>query len=751
MTGISPWAAITKKIFSDPDISYVYKRECGDFTFLVYNTGDSLWAMMHWPKGDRLAVRIAYSPNDMLFIDSMEEKEEKLRFSLLSVIGDYTVELKFPEAGLPFFRYTCSITPHEPLLIPFWPRDIIPLGKTGDAAGEVHVRQAGARSGLVYFSITKPKSGSVLYLQNLTALNDYCKQTETSLADTVGGQWPELGFELPPAKEKPLAAGKSITISDAFIICSADTMKNEFDMAKQFIDLLARIYIHLPKPDTQYRDWLSILDKTLHDLKHNSGCWLHAKGHSYLNAYVSDYTTPPEIMVQLAVLLPLIDYSAWSKKELSIIKELTDGLETFYDKKIGTVVRWLPAMQDKLDGKEEHKSPRVMDSWYLHHPLLNLSRMALQGDSKVAKKLFLDSVEYAIKVAHHFKYEWPVFYNIDTLEVVKAETQPGKGGEKDVPGTYAHIMLQAWELTKEKRYLDEAKEAAKALKGTGFSLFYQANNTAFSSGAMLRLWKETKDEQYLNLSYLCLANVFKNVWLWDCKYGYAKNYPTFFAVFPLNDAPYTAVYEEQEVFAAFHDYLSLAEGEDILPSVSMLLSEFIRFLMNRGNSYYPPELPKDMLADKVRTGEVDPKLWIPIEDIHDGWEKSGEVGQEVYGAGFAFGLVSSHYFEVPGEHFMLYIDYPIADFHKSGKTLTFAIKGDDRLSCRLLIIPSGDQPLPSFTITGNIQDGEMKGRKTSSGQEYSLNGNQKITIKWEPPSKKINGRKIIRRKTGVKT
>jgi hypothetical protein len=72
----------------------------------------------------------------------------------------------------------------------------------------------------------------------------------------------------------------------------------------------------------------------------------------------------------------------------------------------------------------------------------------------VASKLFLHSLEFAIKVAHHFKYEWPVFYKVDTLEVVKAETQPGMGGEKDVPGLYAQVMLQAWEMTGEKRYLE---------------------------------------------------------------------------------------------------------------------------------------------------------------------------------------------------------------------------------------------------------------------------------------------------------
>ena len=139
-------------------------------------------------------------------------------------------------------------------------------------------------------------------------------------------------------------------------------------------------------------------------------------------------------------------------------------------KNLGTIMRWHPKVADNMEGEEEQKKPLVMDSWYLHHPLLNLSRLALKGD-KVAEKLFLDSLEFAIKVAHHFDYNWPVFYKMDTLEVVKAETQPGKGGEKDVPGLYAHVMLQAWELTGKKRYLAEAEKAAQRLQGLGFDFF----------------------------------------------------------------------------------------------------------------------------------------------------------------------------------------------------------------------------------------------------------------------------------------
>jgi hypothetical protein len=473
-----------------------------------------------------------------------------------------------------------------------------------------------------------------------------------------------------------LEAGKTYTLSDAFVVFAEEVPADEPARVRQYLDLLAAIYLQLPKPDTHYQHWPDILQKGLNDLIDSPGCWSQVDGNHYFNAYVCDYATPPEIMVQLAILLPLLDYVEWNNSKLEVMKKVKAGLPAFYDKKIGTIVRWHPKMADSMKGEEEQKKPLVMDAWYLHHPLLNLSRLALKGD-KIAKKLFLDSLDFSIRVAHHFDYNWPVFYKIDTLEVVKAETKPGVGDEKDVPGLYAHVMLQAWELTGKKRYLAEAEKAAQKLPGSGFELFYQANNTAFSAGALLRLYKITKKERYKDLSYLCLANVFKNVQLWDCNYGYGKNFPSFFALFPLSDAPYTAVYEEQEVFCAFHDYLKHAESEEIEPSVRLLLAEYIRFLVDRAVYYYPTMLPKAMLSDEVKTGEVDASLWIALEDMHDGWEKSGAVGQEVYGAGNAFGILPRHYMQVEGAGFMIYTDYPTYGFSpKKHQPAIFRLAGD---------------------------------------------------------------------------
>jgi hypothetical protein len=726
MTATSAWFLNIKSKLKSADLTAVFEQQAAGYAFKVHVIDDSCWLVVSWSKSSRTGFRLVYSPNDPINVKEVLEKNGHVSFLISSLMGEYESILQLPAEDNPVLRLTTTLKTAAPVLFPYWPRDIVPL----DEDGEIYVKQVGTRSGQLFFR--QGKGGSIFYLQNLTALADYNQQTETSAAETVGGEWPEIGFALPPTvKNKPLETGKSYILNDAFIAFAKEVPKDEPAIVRQFLDHLAAIYLVMPKPDTNYQPWPEILDKGLFDLQDSPGCWSQVDGNHYFNAYVCDYATPPEIMVQLAILLPLLDYVEWSESQLDVMKKIKKGLPAFYEEKYGTIMRWHPKAADSLKGDEEQKQPLVMDAWYLHHPLLNLSRLALKGDES-AKKLFVDSLDFAIKVAHHFKYEWPVFYKIDTLDVVKAETQPGMGGEKDVPGLYAHVMLQAWELTGEKRYLAEAEKAALKLKGLGFELLYQANNTAFSAGALLRLYKITKKEVYKELSYLCLANIFKNVRLWDCNYGYGKHFPSFFTLFPLSDAPYSAVYEEQEVFCAFHDYLRHAQDQDILPSARLLIAEYIRFLVDRAMYYYPTMLPKEMLKEKPKTGEVDPNLWIALEDLHDGWEQSGEVGQEVYGAGNAFGILPRHYMQVEGRPFMIYTDYPTYGFSpKKTSPTKFKLAGDPRLNCRLLLVKTDKGKMPDLKVTVKGSKEELAGKKTKEGHlEFSVAGDADIQINW---------------------
>ncbi|HEY9197432.1 MAG TPA: hypothetical protein VIM77_14250, partial [Mucilaginibacter sp.] len=221
----------------------------------------------------------------------------------------------------------------------------------------------------------------------------------------------------------------------------------------------------------------------------------------------------------------------------------------------------------------------------------------------------------------------------------------------------------------------------------------------------------------------------------DCNYGYGKNLPTFFALFPLKDAPYTAVYEEQEVFCTIHDYLRRARDMEIEPSARLLLAEYIRFLVERAVYYYPTMLPREMLSEEVKTGEVDPNLWIALEDLHDGWEKSGAVGQEVYGAGNAFGILPRHYMQVEEAGLMIYTDYPTYGFSpKKHRPVTFTLAGDGRLNCRLMIIKTGKGKLPDLTVT--LGSGEkLKGKKAPGGNlEFEVAGDSEIHINWKTAS-----------------
>jgi len=737
MNALSPWAISSNAELAEAD-EIIFEQSSNSFHFKAIATSDSIWIKVDLPNGGCVAFRAAFSPGNRLEIQTIHpDKHGGIVLNLISPIGFQRVAIAIDhQAENPVLHYTTRLKPAKDLSIPAWPKDILFTGQKDNAentAGQIYASQFGTRTGFLYMSQTVPASATVLYHQNLTALSDYCEQTETSAGDTVGGEWPEMGFSL-PASKKPLSGGKEIVISDVFVMFSDLIPDGELTMARLYLDMLAKLYLHLPRPETNYNPWQEILDKGLTDLLENPGCWSHINGNQYLNAYLSDHETPPEIMVQLAVLLPLLDYSEWSEREMKVMDTIRKGLPDFYDKRLGTIMRWLPAAEEKLKGEEEQKVPKVMDSWYLHHPLLNLSRLALKGD-KVAAGLFLDSLDYAIKVARHFKYKWPVFYKMDTLEVIKKETAEGKGGEKDVAGIYAHIMLQAWELTGKKRFLNEAEKSAKTLQGYGFEIFYQANNTAFSAGALLRLYKITENELYLNLSYLCLAGIFRNVQLWDCNYGYGKNFPKFFALYPLNDAPYTAAYEEQEVFCALHDYLKHAEDVAILPAVQLLIAEYIRYTIDRAPYYYPTMLPVHMLEEKPKIGQIDPKLWIALEDLQDGWLKSGTVGQEVYGAGNAFGILPRHYLQLSGYEFMIYADYPITGFsERKGEPIQFKVLGDERIDCRMVLVKNGRKKIPSFTIEKSGAKKPLKGRQVTGGNiEFILSGNSIIKVTINEP------------------
>src|SRR3546814_5756849 len=119
----------------------------------------------------------------------------------------------------------------------------------------------------------------------------------------------------------------------------------------------------------------------------------------------------------------------------------------FYDPKLKTLRRYLPNVGDD-------KNADAVDSWYLYHPLLNLGKLALAGNAR-AKRLFLKSIDYGIRAAHHFDYKWPVQYDVTDFSVITEAADADGRGQTDVGGVYAWVMLQAFELARSEEHTSQ--------------------------------------------------------------------------------------------------------------------------------------------------------------------------------------------------------------------------------------------------------------------------------------------------------
>lgn len=472
-------------------------------------TPNSFWIVYTFATVGKLTIRTCFDPQTIQSVKLSKKNDTSAEYRIDGSLGVFRVKIERSLEDPMVLRYTTSLKPQQDFTVQAFPRDVYVLDEHCDPTtteGMLYVTQSGPTAGLAYLSVTKPVEGTLLYFQNLTALNDYCQMTHTDPSGSVTVQWPEIGFALPTA-EQPLRAGKEIVLSDAFLYLSETIPGNEFEATDCFLEAVACIYKQLPKPNTDYYDWPKAAKRTVQALYESPDCGRRIKNHFYVNAYVSATQKPPESMVQLAILIPLWEYQEWLGESVPLVDLLQKNLPTFYDDKKATLMRWLPGQAFTKGENSEEEDYNKIDSWYLLHTLMNLGRLAEKGNLE-AKDLLFRSLEFVIAAAHTFGYNWPVFYDSRTLTVIKAETSEGQGGEIDVAGLFTHVMLQAYELTRDPRYLEEAKQSAERLRGKGFELLYQTNITIMSALTLAKLWKITGNRLYFDLSRLSLSNVF---------------------------------------------------------------------------------------------------------------------------------------------------------------------------------------------------------------------------------------------------
>jgi hypothetical protein len=704
----------------------------GELQVEIRAMADSLWALIRREGEGGLALRAAFVGTGFTCEKRKADHGEKARVVISSALGEHVVRFSSGGDALESLRMTVDFTPEVPMLVPFMPRDLYPLNAKDDplgAHGRVEAAQRGLNCGIVYFRIDEPAFGNVLYFQNLTAMNDYYRDTRTKPDGAVGGEWPELGWLLPTPPESgtpprdPLPAGKQVTLSDAILVFRHEAPPHERDSARQFLQMLGVAYKMLDLPRTEYRDWIDRAERTLRDLDQAPEATIEHYGHRYIHPYTAaEY---PDIMVQMSLIAATHDWGKWSGAPHPLEAQFKAGLRKFYDTRLHSLRRYLPNV-----GADKDKD--AVDSWYLYHPMLNLGFLALDGDEE-ARALLLDSVDFGIKAAHHFDYKWPVQYKITDFSVITEVAGADGRGQTDVGGVYASVMLQAFELTGDQRFLDEARAAIDAAMGLRFNVNYQANLTAWGAAACMRLWRITNEDVYLEQSYVYLASFFHNCEIWESEIELAVHYKNFLGATCLQDAPYMAIYECFDAFAALERYLD-DSGPDLEPAARMLIAEYCKYALDRAWFYYPDALPPEAIAPRQRepNGHVDRNLCFPLEDLYPDGQPAGQVGQEIYGAGAALIFATRAFHQVEGAPFRLYCDHFMRAMERTGdRALSIMLDGGETCTAGLSLVRLKRRKLGKATVTTAGGDVLRPHHSTADRIDYRVPANGRVVLTWE--------------------
>ncbi len=730
-----PTAFSTGTLVLRDEIAGGHMRRLGGFalkslTVDVRQGHDSLWVFVRRTLGGSggVALRTGFVQGaiDEVAFTSDGPRRRTLVFD--AAIGRLQVDLTADDLERPVLRATTRLTPRTDTLITHLPRDLYMLDENDDptaALGHVEAAQRGLNVGLVYARFEAPDFGDVLYVQNLTALNPYFNATKTRPDGAVGGEWPELGY-LPPTPPQaattqinPLAAGESVVLSDAILVFGEDGSNDEQASALKFLQMLAAAYPFIGRPEPKLWDWIGRTERTIRDLDRSPDATLEYYGARYVRPYTAaEY---PDSMVQLSVLAALKDWEAWTGEPLPLTQALMRGVNRFHDKDLGTLRRYLPNVGDD-------KNADAVDSWYLYHPLLNLGRLA--HDDADAKALFVDCLGYAVKAARHFHYAWPIQFDVTNFKVLVAARNEDGLGQTDVGGIYAYVMMQAFELTGDSLYIDEAKAAMAAVRGMRFELEYQANLTAWGAAGCMRLYRVTGDRAYLDQSYVYLASLLHNTMIWESEIDGAAHYQNFLGATCLHDAPYMALYECYDCFCALEQYLKEA-GADLDDRVRLLASEFCRYTLSRAWSYYPDALPKELLATDIRNGHIDRALSFPVEDLYGDGQPAGQVGQEIYGCGAAPSLAVRAFHRLPDAPFLLFCDQFVADRQMIGQTsAVLSLTGSSVGEARVIFLRSKHRrALPKLALS--TADGALEPTRTTHDQvEFTVPADARLVVRW---------------------
>jgi len=530
---------------------------------------------------------------------------------------------------------------------------------------------------------------TLFYWVDLTALNPFMEAAHYTPSATPRRMGQRLGHNFSQTDLQNQPQKVAVPVYDSYLYLEPGQPADEDAMFTRYLHNLGDIYDLMVVPDDPLPDWFGVYEwdgrgipvgihqATIRDLADERN-WVTLDGKRYLRAYVADTRQSAEAISQLDVYTALARYRARFGQTPDYYAELRATIPDFFNSDFG------PAGMFQNSGPLTVTGPQGRgDTWYELGHALKVAELALwdPADAEL-RDLAQHSGETWIDFAQTVEYRFPRFYNFGTWE--------GTEQEPDAGGGFAYFMLLLHDLTGEARYVDQARYALHALEGHGFRLAYETHMTALTAAAAARLYQIEPDPLYLSVINRAVANLMRLSWIWECDYGWMQeglghalpdDIPwwrrvfrkrTFFGLNPTQQSAVITAKEQYEAWIYLIETLQRVHGE-LDPTVAKLVAEFVKHTLLTIPNSLPPFLPAGAATEHPAAYETvsenDLSLLIPLEDLRDGWDVSGAIGQEVYGAGMAPAMAALALVEVaPG--LVVYSGYPLVEIE--GTTVTFA-------------------------------------------------------------------------------
>ncbi|MGH2523772.1 MAG: hypothetical protein ACRDH2_14805, partial [Anaerolineales bacterium] len=508
-----------------------------------------------------------------------------------------------------------------------------------------------------FYGYAQSLDSTLLHWVDVTRLNDFIRTTHYSPGSTPVRQGRSFGHNLTRTDLGRMLLIDRQPLYDSYLYLAPSLPAGEAEMFLRYLHQVSDIYDLIAHPVAALPDWQELARNTLKDLQ-DPDTWVDLNGKRYWRAYVSDTRQSAEAITQLDIAAAAARYVARYGADEAAQPILDDALAVlpdFYNPNFKMLQNSGPLAISGDQGRG--------DTWYELGHALKAAELGLMGYDSAAK-LAQDSREAWMDFAQTVGHKFPRFYSFKTWK--------GTDREPDAAGGYALYMLRLADLGCGEPCVEEAQVAVRAFPGYGFSFAYETHMTAMAALAAAELADRTGDDSWLAYANGPIANLVRLSWVYEVDYGKAATAHTFFGLAPTQRAGTMTPKEQYEAWIYLSEFLRRAHGQ-IDPAVEKLVAEFCYRSLVMLADAFPPRLPAGVATqhpaayETVKTNRLD--LYIPLEDMRDGQNEWGAIGQEVYGAGLAPTIAALAYMPV-ASNITVYSGYPLAEINDTIVTLS---------------------------------------------------------------------------------